>query len=472
MAVSAVVLYPVSRYPDHAALMAVATVALLAAGWAVLARPAFGACVLIVLIYWNLSNVVTDTWSFTWLLKLAIVGVVAAWMWQRSLAPVSPSWHWPLALPMAAYGVVLAVSAVRAADPAAALAFLQEFIKGVVVFYLVANLLARPRYWRWGLGALMTGLAALALPVAYQGVTGSRDQFWGLGIMKYAEISPGNWGWRLGGAIGDPNFLAMVLVAALPVAVVAGLESGAPRWRRVLGWMVAALTVVATAFTYSRASLLGFGLVAGAVLWKYRRRRWLAPAAVLTLLASLPMLPGGLTARLATLSGASLNARAQNLSDASIRIRRNAYWAGLLMFRDHPLLGVGPGNYEADYLKYSALVGTSDEDTVRDPHSLPIQIAAETGLAGLITFAGLIWAYFVLAERGRHAALQRGARSFADWIWSLEISVASYLLLSCFLHGAYFRHFWLLMALGATGATLALEAARAHARGTFLRRAA
>lgn len=452
------VLEAMRRYPDHLLALALAVPALLLAGIAVLCRPALGACAVITLIYWNLSDVVTDTWGFGWVLKLALAAVGAAWLLEQLLADIGTAWRWPLWRPMLAYGLVLAAAIPGAVDAGAAGSFVEEYAKGVIAFYLVANLLARPRTWRWGILAIVGGAGLLALPVAYQGVSGSRNLFWGFGSMAYAEISPGNWGWRLGGAIGDANFLAMVLVAALPLALVAALERGAPRWRRLSGIAAAGLILTATVFTYSRASVLGMALVAAAVLWKYRRRRGLWLAAVAIGMTAGVLAPRNLLARLATLSPSALTARAQSIGDASLRIRRNAYLAGGLMFLDHPLLGVGPGNYEANYLAYSARIGTGGEDTVRDPHSLPIQIAAETGLAGLVSFTVLLAGFFILAERGRRQAQMRGAPSFADWIWSLELAVATYLLLSVFLHGAYFRHFWLLLALGASGAELALRA--------------
>jgi O-antigen ligase len=170
------------------------------------------------------------------------------------------------------------------------------------------------------------------------------------------------------------------------------------------------------------------------------------------------MAPRSLWGRMATLLENSLAAPGQQMTDSSFRSRRHEMYTGVLMFLDHPLLGVGPGNYEVNYLRYSARAGLTGEDTVRDPHSLYVQIAAETGVAGVVVFVWLLAAALALLERARRRARRAGARNFAAWLVACQLSLVIYLLLSTFLHDAYFRHFFVLLALGALGAGLALRA--------------
>ncbi|HXR96456.1 MAG TPA: O-antigen ligase family protein [Terriglobales bacterium] len=445
----------IARYPVHPVLIVSGGLALAGLAALVLDCPAWGACALILVVYWNVSDVLTESWGFSWLLRLALGGVLAAaglrWL---ARAETAERLRWPVAAAMLAYGASLAMAAVGAIDPASAMAALMEFVKGAVIFYLVVNLLSRPRYWRWGVGALLAGATLLALPVVYQGVSGSRNQLWGFGTMVYAEIVPGNKGWRLGGAIGDPNFLALVLISALPIALVGALDRGAHWGWRAANTVAAVLLLGATVFTYSRASLLGIALVLAAVIYKYRRRRWLWAVAAVAMVAAVPLLPQGFRARILTLDEASLTGQQQQIGDMSFRIRRNAYLTGALMFERHWLLGVGPGNYEANYLTYSAQVGLSGEAGVRDPHSLPIQVAAETGVVGIACFAILLGLGFHEMERARRRLRQLRAVRFADQIWGLELALAAYLVLSIFLHGAFFRHFLLILALGTGGAGL------------------
>jgi len=72
---------------------------------------------------------------------------------------------------------------------------------------------------------------------------------------------------------------------------------------------------------------------------------------------------------------------------------RLAHWiAGLHMFLDHPILGVGIGNYADAYPRYFI---TLFVDPLGHAHNYYINIAAETGLIGLTAYALFLLAVFV-----------------------------------------------------------------------------
>jgi O-antigen ligase len=72
---------------------------------------------------------------------------------------------------------------------------------------------------------------------------------------------------------------------------------------------------------------------------------------------------------------------------------RLAHWiAGLHMFMDHPVLGVGVGNYPDAYSKYFITIFTT---SLGHAHNYYINIAAETGSIGLIAFLLFLLAVFV-----------------------------------------------------------------------------
>lgn len=76
---------------------------------------------------------------------------------------------------------------------------------------------------------------------------------------------------------------------------------------------------------------------------------------------------------------------------------RLAHWlAGLHMFMDHPVLGVGIGNYADAYPRYFITIFT---DPLGHAHNYYINIAAETGLIGLIAFLLFLLAVFVAGGR-------------------------------------------------------------------------
>lgn len=451
------VLAAMQHYPQYMIWMALAVPAFGLATLAVLYRPAWGACALILLAYWNASDVISATFGFSWLLRLAIAGVLAAGLLTWLLESPPRRLRWPLLGPLLLWGGAQVICTATAISPGIAAAQLLEYVKVLLVFYLVVNLLPSPRWWRWGVDALLAAVSLLSLPVVYQGLTGSHFAFWGFGTMEYSATAPGQFGWRLGGAMGDPNFLAMVLVAALPLAAYQALEPSAHWFRRLWALGVAGLALAAMLFTYSRGAFLGLGLLVVVLLVAHPQRKWVLTAAVAGVLLASALAPQQLWSRLATLVQNSLGAQEQQMTDSSFRSRRHEMLTGLDMFLHHPLVGVGPGNFETAYLKYSAQVGLSGDNTVRDPHSLYTQLLAETGLVGLAAFAFLLISAFRLLERGRKRAHRLGAATFGRLLAACELVLAVYLTCSVFLHDAYFRHFFLLLALGVLGAALALD---------------
>jgi O-antigen ligase len=72
---------------------------------------------------------------------------------------------------------------------------------------------------------------------------------------------------------------------------------------------------------------------------------------------------------------------------------RLAHWiAGLHMFIDHPVLGVGIGNYSDAYPRYFITIFTT---SLGHAHNYYINIAAETGFIGLTVFMLFLLAVFV-----------------------------------------------------------------------------
>jgi O-antigen ligase len=138
--------------------------------------------------------------------------------------------------------------------------------------------------------------------------------------------------------------------------------------------------------------------------------------------------------------------------DTSLRGRSSEMLTGLAMFAEHPILGVGAGNYKPNYQRYAQLVGIEFRAEARDAHSLYVQILAETGILGIAAFLGLV--YFLFEALNRTCQDIRRSPHLADWLpWisALRFAILSYLLTSIFLHNAYIRYLWILVAMALTG---------------------
>jgi UDP-GlcNAc:undecaprenyl-phosphate GlcNAc-1-phosphate transferase len=114
----------------------------------------------------------------------------------------------------------------------------------------------------------------------------------------------------------------------------------------------------------------------------------------------------------------SLATQSRLLSGAG---NRYDYWRiAWRMWKDHPLLGVGAGNYPRDYYQLRA----TTED-IEQPHSVELQSLAELGLPGLLLLACFILGAALgaskVAERARHSALARALMvaalgAFVAWL--------------------------------------------------------
>ncbi len=313
-------------------------------------------------------------------------GAVAAGSLLGTLCWVGASWRDPLRLGAAgrllppALWIVVAAGAWASPVPRA----------GWMAVLLLPAFLALPgvveRCWRRGADR-RRGLRALAVLVA--------------GVSAWALLD-----WLILGTprpsmpLGHHNLLAAWLVLLLPLAVLPAREPGPWRLAGLAAGVLGAIAILAS------RSLLGFGGLAVEALLGFagrvnrRQRRWWAVLLALALLVSILQLPR--IVRIA--SGEDPSARA-----------RATYWtAGVKGFLERPVLGWGPGSTawtSAAFLDPIPGVNPWGE-SVGELHSLPLQLAYELGLTGLLLTLGLTALFFARRtgerEEGRDPALLTG----------------------------------------------------------------
>jgi O-antigen ligase len=232
---------------------------------------------------------------------------------------------------------------------------------------------------------------------------------------------------RAAGPFGEPNFFALSLAALTPLALYVASQGA---WRRWLG--VAALIAIAGAILAagSRGGALAmvFGLVAFAAATQVRSVRI---AAVGTLVAAVVLIP-------------FFAGQAESSGSRSVSGRETENRIAFAMFGDYPVTGVGPHQFENLYRQYSRNIG-EDPRSIRAPHSLPLEIAADQGLVGIIGWAvaALLFVSYVLSRGAWRTTLGR----------ALLLAVATYMFGSLFLHGSQLRLLFILMGLAMAYAT-------------------
>jgi O-antigen ligase len=77
--------------------------------------------------------------------------------------------------------------------------------------------------------------------------------------------------------------------------------------------------------------------------------------------------------------------------------RGNLISGGLELFANRPLEGYGSGSFETEYKLHSK---ASAESAVSASHTIPVTVAAEQGILGLVLYVALLVAAFVVLFRG------------------------------------------------------------------------
>lgn len=201
------------------------------------------------------------------------------------------------------------------------------------------------------------------------------------------------------GIFNDPNDLGLLFVAMLPIAVFLGLRRhGLRRWFWLGG---AALLFYGVYLTNSRGALLGVLVVGGIYIW-YRRGGFIAAVLGMIGLAGMKL----------------LSSRMQELDagEESANGRVDAWYSGLQMFREHPLFGVGAGNFT--------------EHNELTAHNSFVLVLAETGFVGyVIWLAFLGYSYWMVIAVLRYSPdATREPEQHA--LWREERPIALTLLLS------------------------------------------
>lgn len=358
--------------------------------------------------------------------NLSIAAASAAWLglavvWLVSLArrkevftPVRTAMDGALAL----YLGIWLLAALCGID---ALGSLQKFQSQTrfLVFYLLLwsfagrSAAAALRGYLWGAGtAVAYGLAQY---VFWQVILQDQPPAWfgelGRSAQHYISLHTG----RVHGAV-HPLTYAETITPALLFFAVSYLESeGRRRW----AWF-GALCAAGAAMILSQSRGPWLGAAAGLVLITafHRRRIRLAPFIALAglLLTGMPDLRG----RLSTLS---------EYKDYSSTTRLDLWRGGLYIARQHPWLGVGPGQLKRATYLYMARPEFPRPDLryAGDMHNLYIQQLASQGILGLAALLVLLGMPFGMAFRAYRKAATEG-RPEAAALLALTAYYAAFLI--------------------------------------------
>ncbi|HEX7832602.1 MAG TPA: O-antigen ligase family protein, partial [Thermoanaerobaculia bacterium] len=416
---------------------------------------------LALIIYTNVSDVAMRNLPVPSLLQPVIFILAAAvWHYRKPLGAGAIITQ-PLALALAAYCFVQFCSTIWAPDVRLADERVFDTLKNLAMFVIAASLAVSWRALHRVIIALTVAASALSLVTMAQTLThDDSHELFGFARIQVAHLYAGTFEVRPAGPVGDPNFYAQFLLMIVPLALFAAFAEQRPRVRTIL-FAGSAIIAAGTVLTYSRGAMLALALMTALAMPVLKLRiKHIAPLAIAALIG-IALLPAEVTRRMLTIE--SIVPGTSMEIDSSIIKRKLLLGTALRMFDDHLVGGVGAGNFTRYFQRYANETGSAapqyDEPGSRQfPHTLYLEIGAETGLLGLATFGAAIALAYLALLRARRVLLARGDAAHAGLAAGLAIALTGYLITSLFLHGAFQRYLWLLFALIAAAARLTTHA--------------
>jgi putative inorganic carbon (hco3(-)) transporter len=305
--------------------------------------------------------------------SFAVIALAAARLSRRAPLTVMPR----ELVAVLALGVVMLATAPFSFWPGGAVSvFTDLYVKVVIIFALMVNVLTtRARIERF--------ITMVVLGTSYIGVRAVIDYARGVNLVEDGRVTG-----AVGGLFGNPNDMALNMVAFLPLGIVIGLGRGRPLVRLIALIGVPAIAA-AIVFSKSRGGLVGLVAMLLVLLYQMRRvRPGIAAMVVAASVATVPLLPESFTNRMSSI------VNAEEDPTGSREARKRLLSEGYRTFLQNPVFGVGAGqfqNYQPD----------EREEAWRETHNAALQVAAELGIAGLIVFIILVvWGFGAVLRTG------------------------------------------------------------------------
>jgi O-antigen ligase len=302
-------------------------------------------------------------------------------------------------------GQLFAASLLSPVWPGGAMKLTLNFSKIVLVALLVTGVVTTSRRLRWLLFSQAASAAVIAAVMMWKG-----------------RLLQGRLEGILDGNYADPNDLALALTLSLPLCLAMLFLSR--RWFGKFFWSASMAVMAYVIFlTGSRGGFLALVTVIGVCLWEFavrERRRYLL---LLAALAGAILWQHG---------GGTLGERFQGAFDpsdtstpayASYQTRQQLFWRSVEVTEEHPLFGVGPGNFD----QVSGQWHTT--------HNSFTLISSEGGIPAFVLYIMILW----LGFKKLRAAMRLAGRTRDSSILARAVfaSFAGYVVGSIFLSWAY-----------------------------------
>lgn len=432
---------------SNPALPLIALLGLFLAG-CIINQPEYGLVALAFITHSNLSTTLIENLGLPSIAKILIPLLLVGIFFRLVVKREKVSGCIPLCILLAVFGTTQALSMLQSLDPEISDRTVFLLLKDSLVSIIVVFILVKASTLRAVIWALLASGALLGSVGMFQYLTGTfENTYWGLGLAPKHDIVDGVQSFRLSGSFGDPNFFALFQYILIPLAI-SRIYLEKPFYLKVAACYALATILFTVVFSYSRGAFVGIAFMAAIFMVLYPRRAWVIPAVILTGLVLVQFTPQSYYInRMLTVEYLSPSKKDTSFRDDSFDGRKSEMLSALLMLRDHPFLGVGPGCYEDNYQKYAQKLHLDFRLEDREAHSRYLETLAESGLVGFSAFSLLLCVMVKGLLRARKRALELHSPSFRHSVSAVIISIAGLLVGILFLHDAWQRFFWLLIGL-------------------------
>lgn len=326
--------------------------------------------------------------------------------------------------------------------------------EGLILYLLVTNVIRDIVVLRRVVWTLAIAGAFLGALTAAQQWTGDFTSTFGGFAQAEIELMPIDaeeaTNPRSAGPIGEKNYYAQFMLLLLPL-VIPWIWSQRHIALRCAAGLAAILVTIGVAFTASRGAAVGFVVMLAAMLGlgQIRWRSAIVIAGVATvILLAMPTFRERIAESSGLIDMAQGNANVRAV-DKSTQGRITEMLAAALVFWENPVLGVGPGNFPAHFLEKADALGFQVHAEERLAHCSYLELAAESGLFGLLAYLGILAVTFRGLWRARRISASPEAKHFADAFLVMMIVLS---VTAVFLSFAYERYYWFLLALAGAAA--------------------
>lgn len=238
------------------------------------------------------------------------------------------------------------------------------------------------------------------------------------------------------GSVGDPNDFATHLLLVLPFLLWVGFtaKSFALRLIAILGVAYGCVVILSTG---SRGGLVGMAVAILYFLFRATtfQRMALVIASPIAMLVIVSVVPARTLERITSFS-TSADASAEAL--ASSDMRQYLLTKSIEYTVEHPLVGVGPGQFSAYEGKNNRLGGTT-HGSWHQTHNTFTQVSSECGLPAFLFFlASIISSFLLLNSTYRQTSTRPGCQDMRSMVFCIMLGMTGFVAGIFFLSFAYF----------------------------------